>query len=228
MTGCATRVPSLSRLHGRHDVRLGGPDPREPLDRGEDDVRQGPLIGDLDEREDVGLIPTRVGLLHNVQRPEAATTSWFIPASTDTRTYAETIRNPPSRPRRTQPAQALARQQPAGARRGRGRTSACTVRHHRTPEAPWLPHIPCRRSAAAHQELWCPRSRRASVRPREVPLSLDERAARQGVGGETTAARGCGSRFGCRHHGAGWRPVAWLSPVPLEDSPDGFVARDRR
>jgi hypothetical protein len=29
--------------------------PGEPLDRGDNNVRQGTLIGDLDEREDIGL-----------------------------------------------------------------------------------------------------------------------------------------------------------------------------
>jgi hypothetical protein len=55
---------------------------------------------------------------------------------------------PPSRRRRTQPAQALARQRLGGARSGRWGPSACTVRRYRPPEDPRLPEIACRRSAA--------------------------------------------------------------------------------
>jgi hypothetical protein len=54
---------------------------------------------------------------------------------------------PPSRRRRTQPAQALARQRLGGARSGRWGPSACTVRRYRPPE-PSASEIACRRSAA--------------------------------------------------------------------------------
>jgi hypothetical protein len=66
-------------LHGRHDVGLGGPDPGEPLDRAEDNICQGPLIGDLDEREDVGLAPTRVGLFDRLQRPKGRNDLLVLP-----------------------------------------------------------------------------------------------------------------------------------------------------
>jgi len=136
---CGQPLPRLSRLHGRHDVRLGGPDPREPLDRGENNVRQGRLIGDLDEREDVGWPNTR----GPASPPPATAGPQRPPGSSRPRP----IQAHTPRPSRIPLLVGIARNRrkrrhvdnPAGARSGRGSPSACTIRHHRPPEDPWPP-----------------------------------------------------------------------------------------
>jgi hypothetical protein len=115
-----------------HDAAQGDAEPR-PWCRGCSRT-PGPGAGCAGRWRKMSGWPNMCGRFTAFVERRAATTSWFFPASTDTRTYAEIIRNPPSRRRRTQPAQALARQRLGGHRSGRWGPSACTVWRYRTPE----------------------------------------------------------------------------------------------
>jgi len=136
---CGQPLPRLSRLHGRHDVRLGGPDPREPLDRVRTTSARVGSSATSTNAKMSGWPQHAWACLTASSDQRAATTSWFFPASTDTRTYAETIRDPllvrVARNRCTR----WHVDNPAGARSGRRSPSACTIRHYRTPEDPWPP-----------------------------------------------------------------------------------------
>jgi len=66
----ATNAPSLRNLHLNDEVRLRGPHARQIVDAFENDLRQVSIVGELAESEDVGLPPTRMRLLHTVDRTD--------------------------------------------------------------------------------------------------------------------------------------------------------------
>jgi hypothetical protein len=76
-----------------HDAAQGDAEPR-PWCRGCSRT-PGPGAGCAGRWRKMSGWPNMCGRFTAFVERRAATTSWFFPASTDTRTYAETIRNPP-------------------------------------------------------------------------------------------------------------------------------------